>query len=101
LVRLLDKRLASLVSQPDRSVLCGGLKGIEKESLRVTPAGRIATTRHPATLGSALTNPYITTDFSEALIELVTPPESETSAALRFLDDIHRFVYANIGDEFL
>lgn len=101
MVRLLDKRLASLVSQPDRSVLCGGLKGIEKESLRVTPAGRIATTRHPATLGSALTNPYITTDFSEALIELVTPPESETSAALRFLDDIHRFVYANIGDEFL
>ncbi len=98
---ILDKRLAALHGHGDRSVICGGLKGIEKESLRITTEGRIAQTSHPPTLGSALTNPYITTDFSEALLELVTPPQAETSAALAFLDDIHRFVYTNIGDELL
>ena len=45
-------------------------RGIEKESLRVRPDGTLATTPHPQALGSALTHPHITTDFSEALIEL-------------------------------
>ncbi len=99
--RLLEKRLASLAAQLDRCGLGGGLKGIEKESLRITPDGRIADTPHPIALGSALANSYITTDFSEALVELVTPPRAETSAALGFLDDVHRFVYSNIGDELL
>ena len=48
-------------------------RGIEKECLRVTPAGHISTRQHPEALGSALTNPYITTDFSEALLEFITP----------------------------
>ncbi len=99
--KLLEKRLASLSAQLDRSGLGGGLKGIEKESLRITPDGQIADTPHPVALGSALANSYITTDFSEALIELVTPPQAETSAALEFLDDVHRFVYSKIGDELL
>ena len=43
-------------------------RGIEKECLRVSPEGSIALSAHPAGLGSALTNPYITTDFSEALL---------------------------------
>lgn len=75
--------------------------GIEKESLRVTPTGRLATTPHPPALGSALTHPYITTDYSEALIELVTPPAHESWEALQCLVDLHQFVYANIGDEML
>lgn len=78
-----------------------GLKGLEKESLRVTPAGRIAQTPHPESLGSALTHPHITTDFSEALIELITPPFADAEATLDFLDELHRFVYGQIGDELL
>jgi len=76
--RIFEKRLASLINGRSASALRGGLKGVEKESLRVTPVGHIATTPHPRALGSALTNEHITTDYSEALIELVTPPFPHT-----------------------
>ena len=72
--RTYDRRLAALVNRQSTGALQGGLKGVEKESLRVTPRGLIAPTPHPRALGSALTNEHITTDYSEALIELVTPP---------------------------
>ncbi len=81
--------------------LRGNRIGLEKESLRVTPAGRIAATLHPPGLGSPLTHPHITTDFSEALIELITPALGEPAAVLDFLADIHRFVYRHLGDECL
>ncbi len=37
--------------------------------------GYLAQSPHPQSLGSALTNPYITTDFSEAQIEYTTLPK--------------------------
>ena len=52
-------------------------RGIEKESLRVRPDGTLATTPHPAALGSALTHPHITTDFSESQLELITGVHAE------------------------
>ena len=73
--------------------------GLEKESLRVAPDGRLAKTPHPAALGSALTHPHITTDFSEALIELVTPALTDPRAVLDFLRDTHVFVNRHLGDE--
>jgi glutamate--cysteine ligase len=76
-----------------------GRKGLEKEALRVTPAGRIAHTPHPRALGSALTHPGITTDYSEALIELVTPPCVEAHATLDALDELHAFVHRHLGSE--
>lgn len=56
---------------------------------------------HPHALGSALTNTFITTDFSEALLEFVTPACMSTWEALRFLCDIHQFVYDRLDDEML
>lgn len=79
----------------------GGLKGLEKESLRVNPDGSLALTPHPERLGSTLTHPYITTDYSEALLEFITPPTPEASETLAFLDEVQRFTYANIDDEML
>jgi glutamate--cysteine ligase len=99
--RSFERRLAALVNSGERSVLQGGRKGIEKESLRVSPRGRIAGTRHPLALGSALTNPSITTDYSEALIELITPAFTQTWELLQFLTDLHQFVYRHLGDELL
>jgi len=96
-----ERRLAGLVNSGERAVLRGGRKGVEKESLRVTPAGEIARTRHPFALGAALTNEHITTDFSESLIELVTPPFCETWELLQYLCDIHQFVYRHLEDELL
>ena len=96
-----ERRLSGLINSGERGVLRGGRKGVEKESLRVTPAGDIAQTGHPAALGAPLTNEHITTDFSEALIELVTPPFKESWELLQYLCDIHQFVYRHLDDELL
>lgn len=82
-------------------MLAGGRKGIEKECLRIDRDGKLSMRPHPAALGSALANRYITTDFSEALLEFVTPAFAHTWEALRALCDIHQFVYRNIDDELL
>ena len=83
----------------DPGLLRFGRKGLEKEALRVTQAGRIAHTPHQRALGSALTHPCITTDYSEALIELVTPPFDDARATLDSLDELHAFVHRYLGSE--
>jgi glutamate--cysteine ligase len=99
--RNFERRIAGLINSGERAVLRGGRKGVEKESLRVAPDGVISQSRHPHALGAPLTNEHITTDFSEALIELVTPPFGETWELLQYLCDIHQFVYRHLGDELL
>lgn len=96
-----ERRLSSLVNAREPGVLQNGLKGVERESLRVLPDGSIAHTPHPASLGSALSSEHITTDFSESLIELVTPPFDQSWALLQYLTDLHQFVYRHLGDELL
>lgn len=81
--------------------LKGRLIGLEKESLRAAADGHIAQTPHPSSLGSALTHPSITTDFSEALLELITPPMDSVTSAMHELRLLHQYVYQNIGDEML
>jgi glutamate--cysteine ligase len=99
--RKFEHRLAGLVNCGQRTVLRGGKKGVEKESLRVTPAGEISQAPHPRALGAPLTNENITTDFSEALIELVTPPFRESWELLQYLCDIHQFVYRHLDEQLL
>lgn len=84
---------------PEAGSLRGMRRGLEKESLRIDVNGHLAQTPHPAALGSALTHPWITTDYSEALIELITPATHSIAETLGFLDDIHRNVYSHLGDE--
>ena len=96
----LSDRLAALT--PER--LRGMRRGIEKESLRTQPGGQLALTPHPAALGSPLTHPHITTDFSESQIELVTGVDDSVDACLAELTQIHQVVYhelAALGDEML
>ena len=95
-----EKRFGAL-TRNGGGLLAGGLKGIEKESLRVDSNGFLAQTSHPSVLGSALTNAFITTDFSEALLEFITPAFSATWEAQQFLCDLHQFTYAGLGDELL
>jgi glutamate--cysteine ligase len=95
----LSHRLSVLTSGAARDVLAQGLRGIEKESLRITHAGALAMTQHPRALGSALTHPSLTTDYSEALIELITPAERDPATTLERLDELHRFVYAQLDVE--
>ncbi|WP_323846251.1 glutamate--cysteine ligase [Microbulbifer magnicolonia] len=91
--------LAALAQPQTLQLLKGIRRGIEKESLRVTPDGALAQTPHGQTLGSALTHDSITTDFAEALLEFITPPVATPEEALQILDRIHRYTYSQIGDE--
>ena len=67
------------------SILTAGF-GVEREGLRVTPQGRLALTPHPPIFGDKLKNPYITTDFSESQIELVTPAFYSVDETYDFLE---------------
>ncbi len=96
-----EQRLATFVSTGRQALLRTGRIGLEKETLRVGADGKIAQTPHPQALGSPLTHPHITTDYSEALLELITPPASSAGEALEFLRDTHRFVYERVGEELL
>lgn len=98
---IFEKRIAQLVSRDDPQILWGGRKGIEKEALRVSRNGELSQRPHPASLGSALTNRFITTDFSESLLEFVTPAFTHNWETLRFLCDIHQFAYDKLDDELL
>jgi len=97
----IPKRLQYLLDNNLHHLLQLGLKGIEKESLRIDLRGLIAQTPHPAALGSALTHPYITTDYSEALLEFITPPFADIKQTLGYMHKIHQFVYPHLGDEML
>ena len=99
---LASKSLASnSESESGRGILAGLTRGIEKESLRVTSEGKLAQTPHPTALGSALTHPQITTDYSESLLEFITPPSSNTDEVLQTLENIHRYTYHQIDNELL
>ena len=97
----LTRRLALLDDDEQRALLAQGLRGIERETLRVDRHGRLARTPHPQALGSALAHPQITTDYAEALLEFITPAEHDIGLTLHKLDAIHRFAYARLGDEML
>lgn len=86
---------------PKASVLRGIMRGIEKEGLRVDLNGALARTPHPQQLGSALTNPKITTDYSEALLELITGVHGSVESLLGELEDIHRFVAGKLQGELI
>lgn len=98
---LLNRRLALLAQEPHRALLSGGLRGVERETLRVNPDGQLAQTPHPIAWGSALTHPHITTDYAETLVEFITPAEHDIGVALQKLEHSHRFAYQHLGQEML
>src|SRR5690606_23829614 len=70
--------------------IAGMRRGIEKEGLRVLADGELALTPHPRVLGSALTHPSITTDYSESLMELITGPRTTVQACVDELAELHQ-----------
>jgi glutamate--cysteine ligase len=94
-----EARIAALKSPEFLAALKDIKRGVEREALRINPNGTLAQTPHPKPLGSALTHDSITTDFSESLLEFITPPENSAAKTISQLKDIHKFVINNIGDE--
>ncbi|PIE01377.1 MAG: glutamate--cysteine ligase [Thiothrix nivea] len=98
----LQQRLQRIETDNLYNFLRESRTGLEKESLRVNPDGYISQTAHPAEFGAALTHPWITTDYAESLLELITPPQKRATAALDFLLDVETFVYQQLqNDELL
>jgi glutamate--cysteine ligase len=98
---VLQKQLDQLASSGAHLFLKGAMHGIEKEGLRVDRSGQLSQRPHPEGLGSALTSSNITTDFSESLVELITPVYADPETAIDFLKDLHSFTYCHLGDELL
>jgi glutamate--cysteine ligase len=93
------ERLNVLQDQSVAQTLTGIRHGIERETLRINPDGGLAQSPHQQALGSALTHEFITTDFSESLLEFITPPEVSVQKTIGQLNDVHKFAVSNMGDE--
>ena len=78
-----------------------GSYGIEREGLRVTNEGKLALTPHPKVFEKKICNPYITTDFSESQIEVITPTFNSVEECYNFTNVLYDIVAQEIGDEYL
>lgn len=96
---LLSQRIALLNARPD--ILRQSLRGIEKEGLRVDLTGKLSMRPHPAVLGSALTHPRITTDYSEALLELITSTHDRVDNLIAEANQIQRIVSCSLDGELM
>ena len=97
---IFEQRLQRLACPSAGKVLYWIRTGLEREALRVESEGRLSSHAHPQMLGSALTHPHITTDYSEAMLELVTAPGG-LPESFQFLKVLHQYVYRHLGPEIL
>ena len=81
--------------------LFDGNFGIERENIRVNKEGAIAETKHPEAFGEKLANPYITVDFAESQIELITPIFGSIPEVHSFLENLHDIVSLELKEEYL
>ena len=95
-----QQRLAILSKKPQSMTNFG--RGIERESLRIKPDGKLSQSSHPYAFGSALCHESITTDFSESLLEFITPVSKNVEQLFAYLNDIHHYAAKNLeGDDAL
>ena len=83
-----------------KEILSGNF-GIEREALRLDKNGYLAKSDHPEEFGDKAHNPYITTDFSESQIEVITPALPDVKEAYNFTRALYDIVAMEIGDEYL
>lgn len=83
------------------TILDGIQRGVERETLRILPDGSLSSMPFPAEIGSALTHPWITTDFAEPMLEFITPVNTNIDYTLTFLRDLHRYTNIQIRDELM
>ncbi|RKS87756.1 glutamate-cysteine ligase [Orbus hercynius] len=83
------------------TVLDGIQRGVERETLRILHDGTLSKTPFPLEIGSALTHPWITTDFAESMLEFITPVNTNIDYMLTFLKDLHRYANVHIDDELM
>ena len=93
---LTKNNIKSLISPKQ---LLSGNFGFEKEGLRIDQNGQLSLTPHPEVFGNKLTNPHITTDFSESQLEIITPPFNSVKEAYHCLTFLVDIVNTSIPDD--
>lgn len=78
-----------------------GNYGIERELLRVDGKGDLSLKLHPKVFGNKLKNPYITTDFAESQVELITPAFSKVEETYDFTNILYDIISMHDGEELL
>lgn len=78
-------------------LLWKGKFGLEIERLRVNPQGKLALTPHPPGLGNKSEHPYVTTDFSESQLEMISPPLDSVDEAYGFIKTLHNVVRGELA----
>lgn len=73
--------------------------GIERECLRITREGFLSKEKHPESFGNKLTNPYITTDFSESQLEFITPALKSSKENYDFLENLYNIAALNSKED--
>lgn len=94
-----SKAILKLKFYPD--ILSDLYRGIERETLRLKTSGELSQSIHPIVFGKSLTHPWITTDFSESLLEFITPVSNNIKHLLDFLTDLHCYVAKNLKNEIM
>ena len=97
----LSKNIDSILNKSKSPKLFSGGFGFEKENIRVNSKGELALTPHPKIFGNKRLHPYITTDFSESQIELITPVRNSIDEALGFIETLHDEVSLRLKNEYL
>tara|TARA_R110000868_G_scaffold96162_2_gene264610 strand:- start:27319 stop:28962 length:1644 start_codon:yes stop_codon:yes gene_type:complete len=98
--QILDK-IKKLKANTGNNFLKNNLYGIEKEALRITQKGNLSVNSHPEALGSKLTSEFITTDYSESQLELITPPKNTIEESVSYLEHLSYYVANNINKQML
>ena len=101
MIQELNNIFNNIIKEKKLEHILKGNFGIEKENIRASKDGFISLKPHPTLLGDKNLHPYITTDFGESQIEMITPPLSSIEETHGFLETIHDIVTENIGDELL
>lgn len=84
----------------NRNALLEINRGIERETLRIQSDGKLSVQGHNKALGSALTNELITTDYSESLLEFITPVSNDIDETLAQLKDIQKYTLDNANGDY-
>ncbi|MCL1080228.1 glutamate--cysteine ligase [Parashewanella spongiae] len=96
-----SQSLAFLANENGRHALLGMQRGIERETLRIDADSHLASDEHPKALGSALTHSRITTDYSESLLEFITPVYNKIPELLADLTKTHAYTVRNLNGQYL
>ncbi|WP_155866705.1 glutamate--cysteine ligase [Colwellia sp. PAMC 21821] len=97
----LNEYISAFTEKKHQTSLSQFGRGIEREALRVLPQGRLSERGHSELLGAALTHPNITTDYSETLMEFITPVSHKPETVIAQLEDVQKFTLSQLDGELL